>query len=253
MSASIINTYPTTLQNGQLEDATVVMTLFSWIQSQVNGNACGATTGSSMLKGDGAGNTTPAVSGTDYLGVTSGLIFDYAGSTAPSGYLLCDGTAYNRVTYASLFNAIGTTWGAGDGSTTFNVPDLRRKTTIGAGGTAVGSIGTTVASTGGTETHVITSAELPTHNHAITDPTHTHTVNDPTHVHTAAALVGAGLNASSSTVPGYGYPGSWQTNAASTGISLNAASTGISVQNAGSSTAMSLMQPTAVVTKIIKV
>jgi microcystin-dependent protein len=49
----------------------------------------------------------------------------YAASTAPTGWLWCDGTAYSRTTYATLFAAIGTTWGAGDTTTTFNVPDLR--------------------------------------------------------------------------------------------------------------------------------
>lgn len=55
----------------------------------------------------------------------SGVIFPYAGSTAPDGWLLCDGTAYSRTTYARLYNAISTAYGNGDGSTTFNVPDFR--------------------------------------------------------------------------------------------------------------------------------
>ena len=54
-----------------------------------------------------------------------GIISAYAGSTAPGGFLLCDGTAVSRTTYAALFAVTGTTYGAGDGSTTFNVPDLR--------------------------------------------------------------------------------------------------------------------------------
>lgn len=62
-----------------------------------------------------------------------GLIFPYAGSTAPAGFLLCDGSAVSRLTYADLFTLIGTTYGAGDGSTTFNVPDLRGSVIIGAG------------------------------------------------------------------------------------------------------------------------
>lgn len=64
---SIIGSFPTTLANGQPEDATQVMSLFSWIQSQVNGNACAATTTTNVLKGDGSGNTTMAVAGTDYV------------------------------------------------------------------------------------------------------------------------------------------------------------------------------------------
>jgi microcystin-dependent protein len=55
----------------------------------------------------------------------SGIIAPFAGSSAPSGWLICNGIAYSRTTYASLFTAIGTLWGVGDGSTTFNIPDLR--------------------------------------------------------------------------------------------------------------------------------
>lgn len=54
----------------------------------------------------------------------AGKVEAYAGSTIPDGYLLCDGSAVSRTTYSRLFSAIGTTHGAGDGSTTFNVPDI---------------------------------------------------------------------------------------------------------------------------------
>lgn len=63
-----------------------------------------------------------------------GMIFPYAGAAPPPGTVLCDGTAYARVgTYANLFSVIGTLYGAGDGSTTFNVPDLKRRLPFGAG------------------------------------------------------------------------------------------------------------------------
>ena len=64
---TIIGTFPATIVNGQVEDATVVMSLFSWIQAQTNGNACPATVGALMLKGDGAGGTVGATDGTDFL------------------------------------------------------------------------------------------------------------------------------------------------------------------------------------------
>ena len=67
----IINTLPNTIANGQLEDAVPVMANFNWILSQVNGNACPATSGSSILKGNGTGGTISAVAGTDYAGITS--------------------------------------------------------------------------------------------------------------------------------------------------------------------------------------
>lgn len=65
----------------------------------------------------------------------AGIINAYGGATAPTGYLLCDGSAVSRTTYADLFTAIGTTWGVGDGTTTFNLPDLRGVFLKGAGTT----------------------------------------------------------------------------------------------------------------------
>ena len=68
---TIIGTFPATIANGQVEDATVVMSLFSWTQAQTNGNACPATVGTLMLKGDGFGGTTGAAAGTDYVSPTA--------------------------------------------------------------------------------------------------------------------------------------------------------------------------------------
>lgn len=119
--------------------------------------------------------------------VPSGTVLDYAGPTAPSGWTECDGSAISRTTFSALFTAIGTTWGVGDGSTTFNVPDLRRRTCVGRGGASTGTLGNTIGSTGGEENHVLSVAELATHNHGVTDPGHTHTVTDPGHNHTQNA------------------------------------------------------------------
>lgn len=80
-----------------------------------------------------------------------GIILPYAGSAAPTGWLLCFGQAVSRTTYAGLFSAIGTTFGVGDGSTTFNVPDLRGRVAAGEddmGGTAANRLN--VALTGNT-------------------------------------------------------------------------------------------------------
>jgi microcystin-dependent protein len=63
----------------------------------------------------------------------AGVMMEYGGAAAPSGWLLCDGTAVSRTTYADLFTAISTTFGTGDGSTTFNVPDRRGRAGVGAG------------------------------------------------------------------------------------------------------------------------
>jgi microcystin-dependent protein len=65
-----------------------------------------------------------------------GMVFPYAAATAPTGFLLCDGAAVSRTTYADLFTLIGTTYGAGDGATTFNVPNLRGRVIVGYSATA---------------------------------------------------------------------------------------------------------------------
>jgi microcystin-dependent protein len=81
----------------------------------------------------------------------AGRIEQYGGSSAPTGWLECDGSAVDRTTYARLFTAISTTWGIGNGTTTFNVPDFRGRVLVGKG------TGTTVAS--GTNADVDTAAD----------------------------------------------------------------------------------------------
>lgn len=110
--------------------------------------------------------------------IPSGAILDYAGSTAPNGFLLCYGQAISRTTYGSLFSALSTTYGSGDGSTTFNLPDCRGRTIAGKdnmGGTSAnrltsggsGITGTTLGSSGGSETHNLSTAQMPSHYHNI--------------------------------------------------------------------------------------
>ena len=74
--------------------------------------------------------------------IPTGVILPFGGSTVPEGFLLCNGAAISRTTYAKLFAAIGTLYGAGDGATTFNLPDMRDRFAEGAGGTY--SVGTAV-------------------------------------------------------------------------------------------------------------
>lgn len=87
-----------------------------------------------------------------------------AASVAPSGWLLCDGSAISRTTFAVLFNALGTTYGVGNGSTTFNIPDCRGRTLIGAGAGS-GLTARARGDAGGEETHPLTVSELASHNH----------------------------------------------------------------------------------------
>ena len=100
----------------------------------------------------------------------TGSITMFGGSTTPSGWLLCDGTAISRTDYAYLFSIIDTNFGAGNGSTTFNLPNLTSKFPLGSTGTP--------GSTGGSSTVTIASGNLPTHTH--TGPSHSHDL-DHTH------------------------------------------------------------------------
>ncbi len=99
-----------------------------------------------------------------------GNICMYAGSTAPSGFLVCDGSAISRTTYADLFDSIGVTYGSGDGSTTFNIPNLVGRVAVGT------STGMSLGSTGGSETVTLTSSELPQHAHEVAQHGHANTI-----------------------------------------------------------------------------
>lgn len=92
-----------------------------------------------------------------------GLLAPFAGSAIPSGWLLCDGRAVSRTTYAALFAAIGGAWGAGDGSTTFNLPNFKGRTAVGRD-TAQAEFDV-VGEVGGEKTHTLTTVEMPAHQH----------------------------------------------------------------------------------------
>ena len=214
--------------------------------------------------------------------LATGEVTLWSGSAlaVPAGRLLMNGQAVSRTTYAALFALYGVAFGAGDGSTTFNIPDLRGRFMVGAGGAyAVGATGGAASFSGSTDGHSLTTTELASHSHGVTDPTHGHVLNDPNHAHTINAnYTGLSLNDPSHahaigalngviTTPGAGsalagggtvsakttpstdgaFTGMSLTdpahahsmNAVSTGITMNAASTGISIQNSGSGAAHS--------------
>lgn len=163
-------------------------------------------------------------------GVPSGSLVAYGGTSAPSGWLLCDGSAVSRTTYASLFTAVSTTYGVGDGSSTFNLPDLRGRVIAGQddmGGsaasrltTAAGGVdGATLGAVGGSQTHTLTTAQLAAHTHSLTNVTGTGSVGG------SEGLAGGGY-----------FPGS----------------TGTATGSAGSGAAHPIVQPTLVANYIIK-
>jgi microcystin-dependent protein len=117
-----------------------------------------------------------------------GALMPYAGATAPDGWLLCNGQTPSRTTYANLFAVIGTTYGAGDGST-FGLPDPRGRAVIGVG-TGTGLTARALTATGGAETVIIASGNLPTHQHTLSAHTHTlgsHTHTLSSHTHTLSS------------------------------------------------------------------
>ena len=111
--------------------------------------------------------------------VPAGGVIPFAGSTAPAGWLLCFGQAVSRSQYGELFAVLGTSYGSGDGSTTFNLPDLRGRVVAGVdnmGGTAASRLtsttitggGDAVGEVGGSQTHTLTTSEMPSHTHPVT-------------------------------------------------------------------------------------
>lgn len=179
--------------------------------------------------------------------VPLGSVLDYTGSTAPnSAFVLAYGQAISRMSYAAYFALVGTTYGAGDGSTTFNIPDLRGRVCAGKGDMGgvdagritpgyFGSNGAALGAVGGSESHILTTAQLASHSHA-------NTLIDPGHVHGGVPqAVGAGGGGGFSTVNG-----TTSTSSATTGITITNAST-------GSGSPHNNVQPTIILSKIVRI
>jgi microcystin-dependent protein len=172
----------------------------------------------------------------------AGTVLPFAGSTAPDSWVLCYGQAISRTTYAHLFAVLSTTYGVGDGSTTFNLPDLRGRVAAGVdnmgGSTAsritnggAGIVGTTLGATGGVETHTLTTAQLAGHSH----------------IQQVDGTAGAGYAATAQ------HKG--DTSGAAQGGTTNSTannSTTVSTQSSGSGSAHQNTQPTMMLNYIMK-
>ncbi|TFI51012.1 tail fiber protein [Mastigocladus laminosus UU774] len=197
----------------------------------------------------------------------SGSMVDFAGTTAPSGWLLCNGNSYSTTQYPDLFAVIGYTYGNDNGN--FRVPDTRTRVTRGLG------TGLSLGQTGGQSTVTLNQNHLPSHSHFVNDPGHSHGVSDPGHSHGVSDPGHShALNIPSTTddssignKPATGGSGNdtpmgGNTNGSGTGIgiqgagtniSINGSGTGISLQNTGGGQAFSVENPFVVVNKIIKI
>lgn len=154
------------------------------------------------------------------VGLPTGAGIDWYAAAAPPGFLLCDGSAVNRITFAALFAAIGTTWGGGDGINTFNLPDTRGRVIVG-----VAPGGNLEVAALGANDGTAVNARRVRHAHTVnlTLPAHGHAVNDPGHAHglpTLASLEGTGYWQ-------YGMGG----NVTGAATATAAAGTGISIGN----------------------
>jgi len=200
-------------------------TLEPQVAAKLDANQAGAPLGVATLDASGK---VPAAQLPSVAGIPTGSLVMWAGTAPPvGGWLLCDGSAVSRTTYAALFAAIGTAYGTGDGSTTFNLPDLRGRTAFGLGTHAdVNALGKSDG--------LAVGSRLARHRHTVTDPGHAHTVSDPGHTHAIPHWSQAG---NPGPYPAFAmvdvqtaiyYP-----NASGTGISVAAAPSGVTVGPAG--------------------
>jgi microcystin-dependent protein len=159
--------------------ASEVNTNFGAIKTFVEALAAGTNIDSAAI------TTDKLATNTIQLLTPTGSITQYGGSAAPTGWLLCDGSAISRTTYAALFSVIGTTFGTGDGSTTFNVPDLKGRVPVGRNAADVAF--DVLGESGGAKTHTLTSAEMPIHRHNVSAYSHSVSQSNAltTHSHTA--------------------------------------------------------------------
>jgi microcystin-dependent protein len=186
--------------------------------------------------------------------VPVGTMLMYVSATPPDKtYAPCDGRTLSRTAYSDLFAVIATAFGAGDGSTTFNLPNMTDKLPIG-----VGAIAASIGATGGSSSITITNDNMPSHSHPITDKTHAHGITDGGHSHTLTAVPNRSGN--SYNISGSEWFASQETSittaANTTGIVINSASTGITtteVSPAPVAPSINVMNPYCGIQYIIKI
>lgn len=169
--------------------------------------------------------------------VAPGVITDFGGTSAPFGWLACDGSVIAQASFPALFSAIGANWNTGgEGAGNFRLPDLRGRATVGAG-SGSGLSPRTVGQTFGEEQHVLTTPELAAHNHGVTDPGHVHAEIGTPGAPTAGTISLVAFTSAQSRV---------------IADNTQSAPTGISINNAGGGGGHNNIQPSGVALKIIK-
>lgn len=184
--------------------------------------------------------------------VPVGSCIDFFGTTAPnSSFVLPYGQAISRSTYATLFSMFSTTYGSGDGSTTFNVPDLRGRVLAGKddmGGSAASRLTSTyfgasaanLGAVGGSESHTLTTAQLASH-------AHTATSTDSGHVHTSLS------NSSANSGNGPAFAGNSSSGGTTFSTATGTANITTTVNSAGSGGAHNNTQPTIIANKLLRI
>lgn len=195
------------------------------------------------------------------IGTYSGEIRGFGGPNVPDGWVICDGSSISRAGFASLYAAIGTTWGQGDGSTTFSLPNLQGKFPLGSG------VSFPLGFQGGAPSVTLSVANLAAHNHPLMDPghihtftglPHDHTLTDPGHHHTDLAPtsnvttgtnpggIAAGGNTGTSTI------GIVATDNATAGGTIGSSVTDITMGDTGTNVPFSILNPYAAINWMIK-
>jgi len=187
------------------------------VDSVIAGTGIGvsSSTGNVTISNTGVLSVNGSTGTVTVQGVPSGALFMWPTSTAPTGYLNCNGTAVSRTTYSTLFAVVGTTFGTGDGTTTFNLPNYTNRMPY----------GTTIGSTGGSADAVVVSH---THTATVTDPGHTHAPASGNFVNTS----GTDFRGVRNDFDTYRLSQSTATASAVTGISVANATAGVSGTNA---------------------